>query len=422
MPPEGPRVSGETAARAVHARGRPDDGGSGPVIGPAPSQPTGPVPSQPTGPARDDALADPLLDPPVSAGRGRPLRVLMLTNMYPHPQDLSFGTFVEQQVRALRNLGVSVDVLFVNGRASRLNYLAGYPRLWLRLRRRGYDLVHAHYVFSGLIARAQFRLPVVQSFHAPGQSHTWQGWLARHLASRVDAVTVTSQEHHQLLGFPPARVIPCGVDLERFRPMPREEARARVGWPAEGVVLLWLGDPRKEKRVDLAYTTHEELRSKMPHVGLRVVSKVPHQEVPFYLNAADVLLLTSDHEGSPVIVKEALACNLPVVSTRVGDVADLLHGVDGCHLAEQDPRDLAAKVALALAGGGRTRGRAKMEAWSTTREAERIVQVYREVLEARRGRRPGRQRRSATGHGRGRPPEAAASGASPDRRVGRGDA
>jgi teichuronic acid biosynthesis glycosyltransferase TuaC len=312
------------------------------------------------------------------------MRVLMLTNMYPHEQDRSFGTFVFEQVRALRALGVEVDVLFVNGRASRWNYLQGYVNLWRQLAHVRYDLIHAHYVFSGWIARAQLGLPVVISFHAPGQMHTYQGWLAKRLVPLVDAVIVTSADHKARLGYAGAYIIPCGVDFSLFAPQPRQEARAAVGWDTEAPVVAWVGDPRPEKRVDLAHATHEVLRASRPEVELRVVSKVPHERIPTYMNAADVLLLTSDHEGSPVVIKEAMACNLPIVSTDVGDVAEVIGGVEGCYLAKQTPEDLAAKVALALAFGQRTRGREAIAHLQTAEEAKRIVALYDQVLARRR--------------------------------------
>jgi glycosyltransferase involved in cell wall biosynthesis len=308
------------------------------------------------------------------------MRVLMLTNMYPHEADASFGTFVFEQVRALRVLGVEVDVLFVNGRQSQLNYLVGYPRLWRQLALVRYDLIHAHYVFSGLIARAQGRVPVVQSFHAPGQMETYQGWLCKRLAPHVAAVIVTSADHKRRLGYDPTHIIPCGVDLELFAPMARDQARAAVGWSGSHSVVAWVGDPRPEKRVDLAHATYQVLRQQRPDVELKVVSKVPHADIPAYLNAADVLLLTSDHEGSPVIIKEAMACNLPIVATAVGDVPEVIGNVAGCYLAEQTPADLAAKVALALDFGGRTRGREAIAHLQTGEEARRILALYQEVL------------------------------------------
>ena len=313
------------------------------------------------------------------------MRVLMITNMYPHEADASFGTFVYEQVRALRGLGVEVDVLFIDGRRSQLNYLGGYPRFWRQLAHVRYDLIHAHYVFSGLVARAQWRLPLVLSLHAPGQMETYQGWLCKRLAPRVDAVIVTSPDHKRRLGFPEAHIIPCGVDFELFEPLDQAEARKRVGWSPEGKVLAWIGDPRVEKRVDLAHVTGEALATLRDDVRLEIVSKVPHEMIPAYMNAADVLLLTSDHEGSPVVIKEAMACNLPIVSTDVGDVAQVIDGVEGCYLTSQDPQKMARKVSLALDRGARTTGRETIQHLSTRAEAERILALYQEVLAKRGG-------------------------------------
>jgi len=308
----------------------------------------------------------------------------MLTNMYPHEADPSFGTFVYNQVRALRALGVDIDVLFVNGRASKANYLLGYLRFWRQLNYVCYDLIHAHYVFSGMIARAQARLPIVQSFHAPGQMHTYQGWLCKRLVPLVDEVIVTSAQHKALLGYEGAHIIPCGVDLALFAPRPRDEARAELGWDPARKIVAWVGDPRREKRVDLAYATYELLRQRRDDTDLCVVSKAPHGTIPTYMNAADVLLLTSDHEGSPVVIKEAMACNLPIVSTAVGDVAEVIKGVEGCFLAEHTAEDLAAKVEMALAFGRRTRGREAITHLQTEGEARAILALYEGVLARRR--------------------------------------
>lgn len=316
------------------------------------------------------------------------MRVLMLTNMYPSEGDPSFGTFVHEQVRALRDLGVEIDALFIDGRSTRWNYLLGFPRLWRQLAIVKYDLIHAHYVFSGLIARSQLSLPIVQSYHAPGQMDTYQGWLAKHLAPHVDAVIVTSAEHKELLSFDGAQIVPCGVDYGLFAPRPQAQARAELGWDADRKAVIWVGDPRPEKRVDLAYATYEVIRQRRADTDLHVVSRQPHESIPTYMNAADVLLLTSDHEGSPVVIKEAMACNLPIVSTDVGDVAEVIDGVEGCFLAKQTPEDLAAKVELALDGTRRTLGREAIQHLQTSEEARSIVEIYRQVLERRGGAHP----------------------------------
>jgi len=312
------------------------------------------------------------------------MRVLMLTNMYPHEADASFGTFVFEQVRALRARGIEVDVLFVNGRSSRWRYAEGFFRLWRQLAHVRYDLIHAHYVFSGWIARAQIGLPVVVSYHAPGESETYQGWLCRRLAPIVDAVIVTSRDHKIRLGYDQAQIIPCGVDFELFQPELRDLARAKLGWDAQRKVVAWIGDPRPEKRVDLAYAAYEELRLLRTDTDLQVIHKVPHEQIPIYMNAADALVLTSDHEGSPVTIKEAMACNLPIVAPDVGDVAEVFGDTEGYYLAQQTPQDLAAKLDLALDLNHRTQGRQAIEHLQTSGEAKRLVALYEKVL-SRRG-------------------------------------
>jgi glycosyltransferase involved in cell wall biosynthesis len=307
------------------------------------------------------------------------MRVLVLTNMYPHEADPSFGTFVYEQVRALRALGVEMDVLFVNGRASRWSYLSGYARLWRQVRHVRYDLVHAHYVFAGWIARAQWRLPIVQSFHGAGEMLGYQGWLCKRLAPLVDRVIVTSADHKARLGHAPARIIPCGVDLALFAPQPRDEARRKLGWDPAKKTVLWVGDPRPEKRLDLVHGAFDLLAQRRSDVEMQIVSRVPHAQVPTYMHAADAFILPSDHEGSPVVIKEAMACNLPIVAVDVGDVAQVIGGVAGCYLAERTAEDLAAKLEQALSHEY-SAGRAAIQHLQTSAEAQAILDIYNDVL------------------------------------------
>ena len=309
------------------------------------------------------------------------MRVLVVTNMYPTTEKAAFGVFVHDQVESLKKLGIELDVFFVDGRKSKLNYFSAYPRFWRQLRKGKYDLIHAHYVLTGLIARAQWRLPVVLTHHGIEVLESWQAPLSRLVTPHFDQVIVMSQEMEHKFGQENIHIIPCGVDLDRFRPFPKKQARAALGLPDDKPLVLWAGEHwRPEKRFDLVQKAISLLKEKDPSVDLVLLSGKPHSEVPMYMNACDVLLLVSNAEGSPMVVKEAMACNLPVVSTAVGDVTQVIGDVDGCYISTQDPRDIADKAGLVLDKRLRTRGQERMERMSLEGIARQIAQVYDQAL------------------------------------------
>jgi len=312
----------------------------------------------------------------------RPLSVLVVTNMYPSVENPALGTFVKEQVEAIRAQGVHVDVLFINGPASTLNYFTGVFRyLWWMLRRGWrYDLIHAHYVFCGLIARLQWRLPVVLTHHGIEVVWGWQGPLSRWVSRWMDRVIVTSRSVADSLGRADVTVIPCGVDLDLFRPMPRDETRRSLGLDPEARYVIYAGRTGPEKRLDIIEKAVALVREDDPAVRLLLLTDKPHSVVPLYFNAADVLVLASDFEGSPMVIKEAMACNLPIVSTDVGDVAALIGETEGCYLCRQTAEDIAGGLRRALSFGRRTKGREVVEHLSLEAVAERIIRVYREVL------------------------------------------
>jgi glycosyltransferase involved in cell wall biosynthesis len=313
------------------------------------------------------------------------MKVLVVTNMYPRPEAPAHGVFVADQVESLRRLGVETDVFFMNGRANKLNYAAAYPRLWNHLRKNRYDIVHAHYIFSGLVARAQWQAPVVLTHHGPEVFMTWERHVCRAATGWFHRVIVVSQEMKDRLGYAGATVIPCGVNLERFAPIDRLAARRRVGLPLDKKLVLWAGEYfRPEKRYEIVEAAMAALSAEDPDVELVLLSGRPHGEVPVYMNAADVLLLTSDAEGSPMVVKEAMACNVPVVSTAVGDVPDVIGGTAGCHITSQDPADVVAKLKAALAFGRRTDGREAVRRFDLDAISRRIIEVYEDALRQRR--------------------------------------
>src|SRR5205807_6700881 len=195
-------------------------------------------------------------------------------------------------------------------------------------------------------------------------------------------------------------------------PIPREEARARLGLPLDKRLVLFVGNPAVErKRYPLACEAVDILKRSLP-ADLMVAWSGRHREVPVWMNACDVLVFTSMQEGSPNAVKEALACDLPVVSVPVGDVAQRIGGVAGCELCPDDkPESIAAALERVLRRGIRAAGRAAVQDLDERRLAQQVIDVYRSVLGARNG-------GPAVVAERRPPPVAAARGA-PSRRVSR---
>jgi teichuronic acid biosynthesis glycosyltransferase TuaC len=313
------------------------------------------------------------------------MRVLVVTNMYPTPEQPAFGTFVKDQVEELRKKGVEIDVFFVNGRKSRWNYVWGIFRFWKQIIADRYDIVHAHYALSGMIARLQFHLPVIVTYHGSEVSEhmpLWLRFLARRGASSFDRIIVVNQGKKSLILNAHERVvvIPCGVNLDLFRPMPLEQARAQLDLPMEKPLVLGAGEYwQYEKRFELVEASMEVLKRHCPEAELVLVSGKPHEIIPVYMNACDVLVLTSRSEGSPMVIKEAMACNLPIVSTKVGDVPEVIAGVEGCYLVEPDADVVAEKLYRVLQQRQRTRGREKMRYLGAGPITQRVIDVYDEV-------------------------------------------
>jgi glycosyltransferase involved in cell wall biosynthesis len=329
------------------------------------------------------------------------MRVLVVTNAYPSVADPASGVFVERQVASLAAAGVEVEVLH-------LDRTGGGRRAYLRLselvRRStaevGPDLLHVTYggVTAAAVTRAAVGRPVVVSFcgtdllgstaEPPLRRAVIRAGVvaSRFAAVRAAGIVVKSSVLRDALprSVPRDRVwtIPSGVDFDRFRPLDRDAARARLGWDVSRRHALFPADrARAEKRFPLAEAAVEELRRRGGDVALHALAGVPHDEVPTWINAADAVLLTSTHEGSPNAVKEALACDVPVVSVDVGDVRSLLEGIDGCVVAPAEPAALADGLAAVLSGPGRVEARERHRGLSLERTAERLIEVYETVLD-----------------------------------------
>lgn len=286
------------------------------------------------------------------------MRILTITNMYPTEADPTFGTFVADQVAALRSHPrvERCDVMFVDGRASRWNYLRAFASLQRALRRRPADVVYAHYGLTGAIATMQRRVPAVVTYHTGDlELARWQrevSAIAYRLAA--DNICVSLHAMGRLPG--PAHHLTCGVDTQRFSPRDRASARAAFGIDAHELAPLFPSSPDRPKKAYPRFVAVvEELRARGHQVRELHLRGLGRREVPSIMAAADAMVLTSLQEGAPVAVMEALACGLGVVATPVGDVAAMLAAARNARVLPFDASAFADAVEAVVAADGGAR-------------------------------------------------------------------
>jgi teichuronic acid biosynthesis glycosyltransferase TuaC len=326
-----------------------------------------------------------------SEPRQRPaaaLRVLVVSNMYPTPEEPWFGSFVRDQIEDLERTGISVRVLVVEGRSDWRNYLRAATALRRALRSEPADLVHAHYGLTGAVALTQRRLPTVTTFHGSDFSGEirWQKYVSWLVARGCRPIFV-SANGRAALGIDEAEVIPAGVDTELFAPIGRSEARRALGWNERGHYALLPGSrARAVKRADLFDAAVREAGRSVAELRGVSLEGFSRRDAALAMNAVDVTVMTSDREGSPVAVRESLACMTPVVSVPVGDVPEVLAGLPGCSIARREPAAIGRAIVAALGSERRPELRTRAERDARPRVAERLIAFYERVLRERRGR------------------------------------
>lgn len=283
------------------------------------------------------------------------IHVLVLTNTYPTEARPGDTPSIKDQVEDLKRLGVSVEVFHINGKR-KINYLIGALKVFLlSFKPKKYDLIHAFYGHTGVLARFQSKYPVVVTFlgsdlltsHLLSKKDRWIGAIAARIAN---GVIVMTEEMKKASNRQDACVIPFGANGTIFKPYPASAARAELGLKMEKKFILFPWEPtRPEKRYWIAQEVVRLLQSDY-NVELLTVYNRPREIIAKYMSACDAMLLTSEHEGAPLAVREALASRLPVVSVDVGDVRKIVEETGGGYIASQDASDLAKKISWVFEG------------------------------------------------------------------------
>lgn len=331
------------------------------------------------------------------------MKVLIMTAIYPKPEDPAFGSFVRTQAESLRRVGLDVELLVMRGRFRKWLYPKAIFQLRKRLRQTRFDLVHAHFGYVGLIARTQWKVPVVVTYHGDdllgtitkrGKKAPWSLLAAaacKKLAQHVEAAIVQSAEMAAQLTKSNVFIIPHEVDFELFKPTARSEARAALGLSLDKKYLLFAANPGiPVKRFPFARDVAHTLAQQDASVELLVVYKETQERLALYMSACDVLVFPSYQEGSPNIVKQAMACNLPIVATDVGDVHQVLRETQDCHICRADVSEFAAGINHILSRRPRTDGRSHIRHLSVESVAGKVIEVYEQVLRNREKRPAGR--------------------------------
>ncbi|AGB38768.1 glycosyltransferase [Natronococcus occultus] len=299
---------------------------------------------------------------------------------------------IEQDILSSHETGISPDSSIIANLPSGLKQVlyygatttSYYPNVLKHSMKTGeYDLLHAT---SGLVAPFALAQPIRPIVVTLWGSDLMGNYFAGHYdrvceycASKADATIVMSQEMNEQLDQD-VYVIPHGIDLEKFKPISKDEAQRELGWNSKKKhVLFPYSKSRSVKRYPLAKEIVDEVNERTEKVvELHTISGEPHSKIPIYMNASDCLLLTSKHEGSPNTVKEAMACNLPVVSINVGDVEERLSGVYPSKVCDKES-ELADCLENTLDKDMRSNGRDHIQDLSLKKMGEQIVEVYKSV-------------------------------------------
>lgn len=283
------------------------------------------------------------------------MKILLVTNMYPCTENPTYGIFVQEQERAISQEypDVRYTVAFINGRHGKNEYIKSIFKIRKLINEQHFDLIHIHYGFSGLfllLGKLPKKIPILITLHGGDiqaeQGKTIQVWLTKQILKKANtAITLNRQMDEIVKKYTKyTNIIPCSVNTNLFIP----STTPKTTNPQEELHIIFPSDRnRKVKNYPLFEQTISVLKNKY---GIKChtseIKNMSRAEVAQLYQNANLMIMTSISEGSPQVVKEAMACNLPVISTNVGDVSQLLENVKNSAVSTKMEAEELARLAF----------------------------------------------------------------------------
>ena len=279
----------------------------------------------------------------------------------------------------MRRAGCEVDFFGVQGKGVK-GYLKALPLLKQRIKAYHPDVIHAHYGLCGLLAGLQRRVPVVTTYHG-SDINVKKNRPFSILAMALSRYNIFVSKKTLKIASPKKKyaLIPCGIDLSELQLTQKQDARKQMNLDEHRRYVLFAGAfDNAVKNADLA----KEAVSILDDVELLELKGYSRDQVNLLMCAVDVFLMTSHSEGSPQVIKEAMACGCPIVSVEVGDVAEAIAGIDGCYIAEPCAEKIAALLEKAMAYSCRTEGRKRILELGLTNDqvATKLHSIYQSMI------------------------------------------
>jgi teichuronic acid biosynthesis glycosyltransferase TuaC len=286
---------------------------------------------------------------------------------------------IQAQMDSLIKSGVDVDYFLIVGKGL-IGYFKNIKKIRKKINYGKYDIVHAHFAYSAIaVTFARPPILVVSLMGSDINKYFIVRLIARLFSLTLwDGVIVKSTDMYNKLGVSKAKIIPNGVDFEKFVPMKKGECQKELHWNPKKKHILFAANPnRKVKNFVFAKRAFDLIANE--NFELHALENISHSDMPFFFNASDVVILTSLWEGSPNVIKEALACNRPIVSTDSGDVKQLLENIKGCYVTDFDVISFSNKIIESITFSN-SDGREKISNLNSRKISLQIREFYSTLL------------------------------------------